>query len=68
MPGIVILFQAMKAKSIFSQHFTDQHLLRKGAKMKNKWRNLMAAFCAASMLMALPGVSVYAAEIFSKNL
>ena len=31
--------------------------------MKNKWRKLMAVFCAASMLMSLPGVSVYAAEL-----
>ena len=29
--------------------------------MRNNWKKLMAAFCAASMLMTLPGVSVYAA-------
>ena len=28
----------------------------------NKWKKLIAGFCAASMLMTMPGVSVYAAE------
>ena len=31
-------------------------------KMKNTWRKLMAALCVASLLITLPGVSVYAAE------
>ena len=30
--------------------------------MKNTWRKLVAAFCAAAMLIALPGVSAYAAD------
>ncbi|MBR3171985.1 MAG: BspA family leucine-rich repeat surface protein [Lachnospiraceae bacterium] len=30
--------------------------------MNNNWKKLMAAFCAASMLMTLPGISVYAVE------
>ena len=30
--------------------------------MKKTWRKLIAAFCAASMLMTLPGVLVYAAD------
>ena len=30
--------------------------------MKNTWRKLMAAFCAAAMLITLPGVSAYAAD------
>ena len=30
--------------------------------MKQTWRKLLTAFCAASMLMTLPGVSVYAAD------
>ena len=30
--------------------------------MKNNWKKLMAAFCAASMLVILPGLSVYATE------
>ena len=33
--------------------------------MKNTMRKLLAAACAASMLMTLPGVSVYAAELTS---
>ena len=31
--------------------------------MKKTWRKLLAAVCAASMLMTLPGVSVYAADM-----
>ena len=31
--------------------------------MKKRWKKLLAAVCAASMLMTLPGVSVYAAEM-----
>ena len=30
--------------------------------MKNKWKKLIAVFCAASVLMTMPGVSAYAAE------
>ena len=33
-----------------------------GKTMKNTWRKLMAAFCAAAMLITLPGVSAYAAD------
>ena len=30
--------------------------------MKNSCRKLVAAFCAVSMFMTLPGISVYAAD------
>ncbi len=37
-------------------------MLRKGEKMKNNWRKIVTAFCAATMLMTMPGMSVYAAD------
>ena len=35
--------------------------------MKNTWRKLMAAFCAAAMLITLPGVSAYAADSVNED-
>ena len=35
--------------------------------MKNTWRKLVAAFCAAAMLIALPGVSAYAADSVNED-
>jgi hypothetical protein len=42
--------------------------LREGEKMKNTWRKVMAAFCAASVLASIPGVSVYAADLVNEEM
>ena len=36
--------------------------------MKNTWRKVMAAFCAASVLASIPGVSVYAADLVNEEM
>jgi hypothetical protein len=38
-----------------------------GKTMKNTWRKLMAAFCAAAMFITLPGVSAYAADFANED-